>query len=70
MPVRSRPVWRVQSGSYARWFWDEADAKEYAKARFEYDLDGVPFVSQMSDAEMLARLNQLEAVEDPRSSIA
>ena len=61
MPVRSRPVWRVQSGSHARWFWEEDDARQYAKSRYEYDLDGVPFVSQMSDAEMLARLNQLEA---------
>ena len=61
MPVRKRPVWRVQSGSDSRWFWDEDDARQYAKARYEWDLDGVPFVSQLDDSELMVRLNELEA---------
>ena len=61
MPVRKRPVWRVVSGSHSRWFWDEGDARQYAKARYDYDLDGVPFITELDDSELLIRLNELEA---------
>ena len=67
MPVRKTPVWRVQSGTHSRWFWEEDDARDYANNRYEYDLDGVPFISQMSNEEMLVRLNQLEMSNEDMS---
>ena len=62
MPVRKIPVWRVQSGSHSRWFWEEQDARQYAKARYDYDLDGVPFVTELNDKDMMIRLNELESL--------
>ena len=61
MPVRKIPVWRVQSGSHARWFFEEHDARQYAKARYDIDLDGIPFVSELTDRDLMVRVNELEA---------
>ena len=61
MPVRKIPVWRVQSGSHSRWFFEEEDARQYAKARYDYELDGVPFISELTDRDLMVRINELEA---------
>jgi hypothetical protein len=61
MPVRKTPVWRVSSGNHTKWFWEERDARQYAKDRYEIDLDGIPFVAELTDREMIAHLNNLEA---------
>ena len=54
-------VYRVSQGSHARWFTDSGDAKQYAKDRYDIDLDGVPFVCELEHSELIARLNTLEA---------
>ena len=41
---------------------EEPDAREYAKQRYDFDIDGVPFVSQLTD-RAIARVNELEAME-------
>ena len=61
MQHRDRPVWRVQSGGVTRWFREEHAARQYAKDRFDIDLDGVPFLDEQTDRELIARLNVLEA---------
>jgi len=61
MPVRKIPVWRVLSGSHSRWFFEEHDARQYAKARYDIDLDGIPFVSELTDRDLMVRVNELEA---------
>ena len=54
-------VYRVSQGSHTRWFTDSGDAKEYARVRYDTELDGVPFTCELDHSEMIARLNQLEA---------
>lgn len=61
MPVRKTPVWRVQSGSHTKWFLEEPDARQYAKDRYDWDTDGVPFVTELTDRELIARINELES---------
>ena len=53
-------VYRVSQGKHTRWFTDSGEAKQYAKDRYDVELDGVPFVCELDHAEMLARLNTLE----------
>ena len=64
MPVRETPVWRVSSGNHTKWFWEERDARQYAKDRYDIDYDGIPFVAELTDREMIAQLNRLEALSD------
>ena len=52
-------VWRVSSGGVFRYFTDEGDARDYASDRFDYDTDGVPFVTQLTVHEAIAELNRL-----------
>lgn len=61
MPVRKTPVWRVQSGSVTRWFLEEPDARKFASDRFDAEFDGIPFVNELTDRELIARVNDLEA---------
>lgn len=63
MPVRKRSVWKVESGSHTRWFWEERHAREYASQRFDAELEGVPWINELTDVELIGRLNQLEAKE-------
>jgi len=63
MPVRKRSVYKVESGGNARWFWDERDAREYASDRFDIELEGVPFITELTDVELMSRVNELEAME-------
>jgi hypothetical protein len=63
MPVRKRQVYKVESGGKSRWFWDEHDARKYASDRFDRELDGVPFITELTDAELMVRVNELEAME-------
>lgn len=54
-------VYRVSQGSHTRWFTDEGDAKEYARIRYDIELDGIPFVAELDHRELMVRLNELEA---------
>ena len=54
-------VYRVSQGSHTRWFTDSGDAKQYAKDRYDVELDGIPFVAEMDHSELMVRINQLEA---------
>ena len=54
-------VYRVSQGNHARWFTDSGDAKQYAKDRYDVELDGVPFVCELDHSELMVRINQLEA---------
>ena len=58
---KDKPVWRVSSGAHTKWFRDERDARDYARDRYDIDLEGVPFVAELTDREMIAHLNNLEA---------
>ena len=57
---REGTVWRVQSGGRCKWFTKQADAKYYANDRFDTELDGVPFLDELTLSEALNRLNGLE----------
>jgi hypothetical protein len=54
-------VYRVSQGSHTRWFTDSGDAKEYARVRYDIELDGIPFVAELEHSELMVRLNTLEA---------
>ena len=54
-------LYRVVSGLKSRWFTGEQDARDYARDRFDYEFDGVPWVQELSFTEALTRLNDLEA---------
>jgi len=54
-------VYRVSQGSHVRWFTDSGDAKQYAKDRYDIEVDGVPFVCELDHSEMIARLNEMES---------
>lgn len=54
-------VYRVSQGSHVRWFTDSGDAKQYAKDRYDTELDGVPFTCELNHSELMVRINQLEA---------
>ena len=60
MRVKERTVWRVQSGGFTRWFAGEIGARDYANDRYDTELDGVPFLEQITMSEMLTHLNELE----------
>ena len=53
-------VYRVSEGNRVRWFYDEGDARSFARDRFD-DADGpIPFVQSIDALEMLMHLNELE----------
>ena len=57
-------VYRVSEGHRNRWFFDEGDARQYARDRYD-DCDGpIPFVESIDAVEMLVRLNDLENSSD------
>ena len=59
-------VYRVSEGDRNRWFFDEADAREFARQRFD-DAEGpIPFCQSLDAVEMLARLNELESSKQQR----
>ena len=60
MEVREKTVWSVCSGGYTRWFSGEVGARQYADDRYDKEFDGIPFVSELTLSEALARLNYLE----------
>ena len=62
--IKERTVWRVSSGNRSRYFAGEIGARDYASDRYDKDLDGVPFVSELTLTEVLNRLNELESVYD------
>ena len=54
-------VFRVSEGNRNRWFFDEGDARQFARDRYD-DIDGpIPFVESIDAVEMLSRLNELES---------
>jgi len=53
--------YRVSHGSATRWFTDSGEAKQYAKDRYDVELDGVPFCEELNHSELMVRINQLEA---------
>ena len=60
--LKERTVWCVQSGSRSKWFAGELGARDYANDRFDTELEGVPFLTEMTLSEAITRLNQLEAL--------
>ena len=60
--LKERTVWCVQSGSRSTWFAGELGARDYANDRFDTELEGVPFLTEMTLTEAITRLNQLEAL--------
>ena len=63
MPVRRVTYWRVSLGHTDRWFSDEEDARDYAKQRAADpdNWDGIPFVAELTDRELITRINELES---------
>ena len=54
-------VYRVSQGRHTKWFTDSGEAKQYAKDRYDIELDGVPFTCELDHSELMVRLNTLEA---------
>ena len=63
MPVRRKTYWRVSLGQLSQFFADEEDARDYAKHRAADpdNWDGIPFVTEIDERELLAHLNTLAA---------
>ena len=53
--------YRVQQGSYRRWFKGRDAAKQFCDDRFDMEFDGVPFIDEYTLEEMLLKINELEA---------
>ena len=60
--IRDTTVWRVQSGGRCKWFAEQADARDYANDRFDTEIEGVPFLDEVTLSEALTRLNGLEGL--------
>ena len=62
MPVRQKHYWRVSLGLGAVYFPDEDDARDYARDRAAdpENWDGIPFIEQIEERELVARINSLE----------
>jgi hypothetical protein len=52
-------MWVVSSGNSKTYFYDEGDARDYASDRYDYDLEGVPFISKVTLHEAITELNRL-----------
>lgn len=61
MPVRRKTYWRVTLGRVNQFFADEEDARDYAKIRAADpdNWDGIPFVTEIDERELLAHVNLL-----------
>ena len=57
--MRDSIMWVVSSGNNKTYFYDEGDARNYASERFDFDLEGVPFVSKVTLHEAITELNRL-----------
>ncbi len=53
--------YRVQQGSYRRWFMDRDAAKQFCDDRFDKEFDGIPYIDEYTPEEMLLAINSLEA---------
>ena len=62
--IKERTVWRVSSGNRSRYFAGEIGARDYARDRYDKDIEGVPFLTELTLSEVLNRLNELESVYD------
>ncbi len=56
-------MWVVSSGSSKTYFYDQGDATDYAKDRYSYDEDGVPFISKVTLNEAITELNRLSNLD-------
>ena len=56
-------MWVVSAGSSKTYFYDEGDAREYASDRYDYDIDGVPFISTVTLREAIMELNRLSNLD-------
>ena len=63
MPVRHKKYYKVTLGNNRRYFCDEEDARDYQRDRANDDenFDGIPFLDQIDERELLVRINELEA---------
>lgn len=66
MVTKERTVWRVKSGNTTRWFDGEVNARDFACNRYDTEIDGVPFIEQITLSELLHRANQLEMKSETR----
>ena len=57
--TRDSIMWVVSAGSSKTYFYDEGDAREFASDRYDYDTDGVPFISKVTLHEAITELNRL-----------
>ena len=66
MPVRRVTYYRVSLGGTHKYFSEEDDAKSYAKDRAAdpENWDGIPFLDEITDRELLVRLNELERANE------
>jgi len=60
-------LWLVDDGTCChdsiRWFDSEKDARQYASDCWDFDVDGIPFISQRmveSPSDVVALLNEAE----------
>lgn len=67
MNMKDSIMWVVSCGSIKTYFFDEEYARDYARDRFDYDLEGVPFISKVTLSEAITELNRLSNL-DPRVS--
>ena len=56
-------MWVVSAGSSKTYFFDEGDARDYASDRYDFDLDGVPFISKVTLREAISELNRLSNLD-------
>lgn len=63
MSARGKTYWRVRLGRGSIYFPDEQDARDYAKDRASDpdNWDGLPFLDEINERELMVRINQLEA---------
>ena len=63
MTSKDSVMWVVSVGSSKTYFYDEGDAREYARDRYDYDIDGVPFISTVTLSEAIMELNRLSNLD-------
>jgi len=56
-------LWVVSSGSSKTYFYDEGEARDYARDRYDLDLEGVPFISKVTLREAISELNRLSNLD-------
>ena len=56
-------MWVVSSGSSKTYFFGEEEARDYARDRYDYDLDGIPFISKVTLHEAITELNRLSNLD-------